>query len=96
MGLLSPQNYLQPDEETVSCFSLCCLSLLFESNTHQEKLKCVHLSLASPAVKTLLCFTFTSTFYVLVFYNEVLESIRHGVEDQVDPENLILEINASK
>lgn len=31
-----------------------------------------------------------------LFYNEVLESIRHGVEDQVDPENLILEINASK
>ena len=94
MGLLSPQNYLQPDEETVSCFSLCCLSLLFESNTHQEN--AYTSSLASPAVKTLLCFTFTSTFYVLVFYNEVLESIRHGVEDQVDPENLILEINASK
>lgn len=31
-----------------------------------------------------------------LFYSEILESIRHGVEDQVDPENLILEINASK
>ena len=31
-----------------------------------------------------------------VFYTEVLESIRHGVADHVDPENIILEINASK
>lgn len=31
-----------------------------------------------------------------VFYSEVLESIRHGVADHVDPENIILEINASK
>jgi len=31
-----------------------------------------------------------------VFYTEVLESIRHGVADHVDPENIILEINGSK
>ena len=31
-----------------------------------------------------------------VFYTEVLESIRHGAADHVDPENIILEINASK
>ncbi|XP_020606642.1 translation initiation factor eIF-2B subunit epsilon-like [Orbicella faveolata] len=31
-----------------------------------------------------------------LFYTEVLESIRHGVADHVDPENIILEINASK
>ncbi|KAL9984735.1 hypothetical protein ACROYT_G007068 [Oculina patagonica] len=31
-----------------------------------------------------------------LFYTEVLESIRHGVADLVDPENIILEINASK
>lgn len=31
-----------------------------------------------------------------LFYTEVLESIRHGVADCVDPENIILEINASK
>ncbi|KAJ7337955.1 Translation initiation factor eIF-2B subunit epsilon [Desmophyllum pertusum] len=31
-----------------------------------------------------------------LFYNEVLESIRLGVADHVDPENIILEINASK
>ena len=33
---------------------------------------------------------------IQVFYTEVLESIRHGVADCVDPENIILEINASK
>ncbi|CAH3018109.1 unnamed protein product [Porites evermanni] len=31
-----------------------------------------------------------------LFYTEVLESIRHGVADHVDPENIILEVNASK
>lgn len=37
-----------------------------------------------------------SRMLIKVFYTEVLESIRHGVADCVDPENIILEINASK
>ena len=35
-------------------------------------------------------------FLFSVFYCEVLESIRHGVTNRVAPENIILEINASK
>ncbi|XP_031572968.1 translation initiation factor eIF-2B subunit epsilon-like [Actinia tenebrosa] len=31
-----------------------------------------------------------------LFYNEVLETIRHGVADKVSPDNMVLEINASK
>lgn len=35
-------------------------------------------------------------FFPQVFYTEVLESIRNGVANNVVPENIILEINASK
>ncbi|KAK3711933.1 hypothetical protein QZH41_009445 [Actinostola sp. cb2023] len=31
-----------------------------------------------------------------LFYDEVLETIRHGVADKVSPDNMVLEINASK
>ena len=31
-----------------------------------------------------------------VFYNEVLDTIRNGISSKVNPENLVLEINASK
>lgn len=41
-------------------------------------------------------FIFLHVCLFAVFYTEVLESIRHGVADLVDPENIILEINASK
>ena len=37
-----------------------------------------------------------SVVFTPVFYTEVLESIRHGVANHVDPENIILEVNASK
>lgn len=38
----------------------------------------------------------TSSRCFPVFYDEVLETIRHGVADKVSPDNMVLEINASK
>ena len=31
-----------------------------------------------------------------MFYNEVLDTVRNGIVNKVNPDNLVLEINASK
>ena len=36
------------------------------------------------------------SYFLIVFYTEVLENIRHGIANNVSSDNIILEINASK